>query len=151
MAPHRASLVVAAPLLAATAACSSPSSSAPSTSSPSTSAPSSPSSSAPSATAPVDDFAYLDLATLALKSRARDGAPTGLHVRGRLDGVAFVATSDVEGDGALAAGPEGMPGYLELSTRRFMSAQEARAPTPPYVEGRMTPRGFVPTSRTVVK
>ena len=81
--------------------------------------------------------------------QVRDGAPTGLFVRGtRGPDGSFVPGAVVEGTAPTTA-DAGHPGYLELSLLRFMGAEEARKPVPPYVEGRMTDAGFVPSSRTV--
>jgi hypothetical protein len=75
--------------------------------------------------------------------------PSGAFIRGMDADGQFVILGDVEGD--FDKPTDGEPGYLELNTRTFMSAREARAPIPPYVEGKMTSKGFVPTSRLVVR
>jgi hypothetical protein len=93
----------------------------------------------------TEEGPFLSLVDLQL----HDTRPAGPHVRGMdADGV-FVILSDVEGE--IPDVTDGQPGYLELNTRTFMDAREARAPNPPYVEGRMTANGFVPTSRRIKK
>jgi hypothetical protein len=76
-----------------------------------------------------------------------EGAATGLHVRGILDGDRFTPVGDVDGEGDL--GGAGAPGWLELSDGSFHGEQTGRPPFPPYVEGAMTDNGFVPNTRTV--
>jgi hypothetical protein len=62
------------------------------------------------------------------------------------------APSDVLGDEPLAAdGDPGMPGWLELPTGQVFADTTAKAPTPPWLPGRLGPDGFVPSTRAVVR
>ncbi len=83
--------------------------------------------------------------------RLAQGAPPAgvLFVEGTLQHGRFVARGDVQGEGPLG-GVDGEPGWLSLSTGRFVPATSATAPTPPWVDGVMTATGFVPGSRVVV-
>lgn len=76
-------------------------------------------------------------------------APSGLHVRGSLQGGAFAPEGDVLGEGPL--GDAGQPGWLELASGQFFPDFTARPPFPPYLRGFKTPQGeFRPSSRTVI-
>lgn len=95
---------------------------------------------------PADALVYRVLADGRLVHGAQ---PPGLVVAGHLQRGRFVATSDVIGDGPLAT--DGHPGWLELSTGRFVAAETAAVPVPPYVDGVMTTMGFVPGTRSVIR
>lgn len=105
----------------------------------------------PTEAQPADGAVWLSFPDLTLHPASKPRA--GLYLEGTREAGAFAPTSDVQGEAADAGQPaqRGQPGYLELSTMRFMAAQEARAPVAPYVEGEMTEQGFVPSSRKVVR
>ncbi len=116
--------------------------------------PAEPTASPPKAAAPavaVDGPAFLLLATGQTQLQGSN-EPVGLYVAGVIESGRFAPQGDVQGDGELAGeGEDGQPGWMELIDGSFYGAQTARAPTPPYVQGRMDAEGlFHPTSRRVV-
>jgi hypothetical protein len=102
----------------------------------------------PMSPSPASPLAYRVL----VDGRLVQGAPPAeLHVEGTLEHGRFVAQGDVRGDGAVGGGGhDGHPGHLQLASGKFVPAETAAAPVPPYVEGVMTTAGFVPGSRVVV-
>ncbi len=90
---------------------------------------------------------YLSLRDLRVH-RFATTTPGGEYVRGSVIEGEFVPDGDVEGRPA-ATSDGGRPGYLELGPGTFMGQQEARKPRPPYLEGRLTDEGFIPSSRSV--
>ena len=100
----------------------------------------------PPAPPPAKADTWLSLGDLQM----HEGAPSGCFVRGAVgyDGLFVPAGDEIVCD-APAPPADALPGYLELSTMRFMGASEGRAPVPPYVEGRITDAGFVPTAKKI--
>ncbi|MHA2299175.1 MAG: hypothetical protein ACXADA_24360 [Candidatus Hodarchaeales archaeon] len=88
---------------------------------------------------------YLLLVDGSIHSESEE-QPNGFFVRGFVEGDRFYPEGDIEGEGTLTTGSTG---WLELSTGTFHGMQTSRPPFPPYIEGIMTPEGFLPSSRKI--
>lgn len=90
---------------------------------------------------------YLHLGTQQLWRRTR-GVPEGFYLEGRFENGGFVPQGGVLGEGPMGA-DDGVPGWLELANGQFCPDQTGRPPFSPFVKGRMTAEGFVPSSRAL--
>lgn len=95
------------------------------------------------------DVGYLTLADQVFHP-GEPQADAGLMVRGRRREGGFEPEGDVQGEGEFN-GP-GQAGWLELATCEFVSAQTARPPRSPYVEGFCDTgsKRFTPSGRRVI-
>ena len=76
-----------------------------------------------------------------------DTPPSSFHIRGHFSDGRFIVDSQILGANTLAS--SGRPGWMEIPSGQFYSQETMRGVTPPYINGYMTEKGFVPSSREV--